>query len=97
MEKIIASHPYFKVERVLSKCTQQIVKHEHVMQLYHTKISTVHRDFYITDVHDLSFRKLGKQEGILYLHTNQGVFSYVMEDDPRLFIQAFKKLINKTC
>ncbi|RXZ78925.1 hypothetical protein EBB07_25225 [Paenibacillaceae bacterium] len=94
METIIASHPYFKVERKLCDSTQQIIVHDHVIQLYSTKISTFHREFLVSNVYDMSFRKMGAEDGILYLHTHQGVYPYTVKDNPVLFINAFKELIS---
>jgi len=92
MVKVIACHPYFKIERVLSAREQNIVVHERMIRLYPTKITTFHREFLISNVHDVSFRKLGGDEGILYLHTNQGVYPYTVKEDPALFIQAYKEV-----
>lgn len=39
----------------------------------------------------MSYRTFSDGEGFFYLHTRKGVFSYMIRDDPSLFIQAFKE------
>ncbi|MBJ6360005.1 hypothetical protein ACFOQM_01540 [Paenibacillus sp. GCM10012307] len=90
----IASHPYVKIERGVTSNPQDMIVHQRVIELYETKITTCHREFSIGEVHDMSYRKLGKEGGFLYLHTNQGVFPYTVKDNPIALIQAFKQLID---
>ncbi|MGZ9584368.1 hypothetical protein [Paenibacillus marinisediminis] len=90
--KWIAEQPYYKVERVMSSVEQKTVVYERTMYLYQDKLVTQHREFDIQNIFDISYRKLGADEGILYLHTKQGVFTYSLKADPSLFIKEYKGL-----
>ncbi len=63
------------------------------MYLYKERIVTKYHEFRIEEVFDLSYKVIGGNEGFLYLHTSQGVFSYMVSADPQAFIEAYKKLV----
>jgi hypothetical protein len=92
MHDPIATHPYYKIDREISHSGQQVVNHDRIMYLYLTKVMTEYREFLIEDVYDMSYRRIGEEEGILYLHTKQGLFPYNVRTDPTGFIKEFKKL-----
>ncbi|ALS28151.1 hypothetical protein IJ21_27550 [Paenibacillus sp. 32O-W] len=89
----LAAQPYYKVQREVSGLEQKTVVHDRTMYLYPDKIATERRQFPIGDVFDMSYRKMGGEGGMLYFHTKQGVYSYMVKDDPRNFIGAFKELV----
>ncbi|MEI7026197.1 hypothetical protein [Paenibacillus sp. y28] len=84
----IAELPYFKVERRISGKSQQTL----VLERLKDKIVTCRREFPVRDVLDISYRKLGGEEGIVYLHTQQGVFPYTVNKEPHKLIDEYKKL-----
>lgn len=88
----IAKQPYYKVQREVSGTEQKTVVHDRLMYLYGDHIVTRYRKFPIHEVYDMSYRKLGDEGGVLYLHTKQGVYSYTVKADPGTFINAFKEL-----
>ncbi|MBP1155747.1 MULTISPECIES: hypothetical protein [unclassified Paenibacillus] len=88
----IAKQPYYKVQREVSSTEQKTVVHDRWLYLYEDKIVTGYRRFPIDEVFDMSYRRLGSEEGVLYLHTKQGVYSYTVKADPGTFIEAFKEL-----
>lgn len=90
----IAVQPYYKVEREVTGIEQKTVVHDRFMYLYEYKIVTGFREFPIDHVFDISYRQMGGEGGLLYLHTKQGVYSYTVNADPRKFMDAVKKLIN---
>ncbi|MCE7793653.1 hypothetical protein K8O68_14605 [Salipaludibacillus sp. CUR1] len=90
--KLIATQPYFKVQREVNSIEQKNVEDDRTLYLYEDKLMTKHREFPADKIFDMSFRKLPKGEGILFIHTSQGVFSYTVKKDPEEFIQAFKSL-----
>lgn len=85
--------PYYKVEREMTGFEQRTIIQDRLMYLYKEKIVTKYREFPIIEVFDLSYRSMGGDEGLLYLHTRQGVFSYTVSTDPNAFIQAYKNLV----
>lgn len=87
----IAVQPYYKIIREVSSLRQRDVKDHREIRLYEQKITTKHRQFKLEDVHDMSFRPIGKEGGLFYLHTIKGVFSYHVEKSPKQFITIFKQ------
>lgn len=92
---VIAIQPYFKVERVVTADNQETVVHERSLCLYSTRIVSAYREFPIEEVFDISFRDLGQGQAVLYLHTKQGVFPYMIESVAEKFISEVKQLIHK--
>lgn len=48
--------------------------------------------FELCEIYDMSFRKLTNELGILYLHTNKGLFPFKVKEEPLRFIDEFKKM-----
>lgn len=88
---LIAEQPYVKVQREVSSIEQRDVEYERVIYMYNEKIVTQHREFSIENVLDMSYRVVGKTGGLLYLHTNKGVYAYTVKSSPQQFIDAFKE------
>ncbi|WP_391559614.1 hypothetical protein [Robertmurraya sp.] len=91
---MIMTQQYFTVTRKIVDGTQVVLHEEQLLKMYEDKITTSASTFSFSDVHDISFRKLTKELGILYLHTNQGLFPYKVREEPRFFIETFYKLKN---
>ena len=90
---VIAKQPYIKMIRKVSSVKQIDIEHERYIQLFPDKIMTEHREFLLPDVFDLSFRKIGEEGGILFIHTNHSVYSYTVKSSPEAFIQTCKMYI----
>ncbi|EHB67014.1 MULTISPECIES: hypothetical protein [Paenibacillus] len=88
----IAVQPYYKINRVVDGIEQRTEEQRRKMYLYEDRIVTKYRVFPLGQVFDLSYRTIGGEGGFLYLHTQQGVYSYTVKEDPRTFIEAFKQL-----
>ncbi|MBP1949402.1 hypothetical protein [Virgibacillus litoralis] len=88
---LIAEQPYYKVQREVSSIDQRDVEYERTIYMYNDKIVTQHREFSIENVLDMSYRVIGQKGGLLYLHTNKGVYSYTVKSSPQQFIDAFKE------
>ncbi|MFC2949105.1 hypothetical protein [Virgibacillus sediminis] len=88
--ELIAEQPYFKVERQVNSLEQIDVEDPRTLYLYEDKVVTKHREFPIEDVLDMSYRFIGGQGGLLYLHTAKGVFSYNVKTSPEEFVQAYR-------
>ncbi|MFS0724756.1 hypothetical protein [Paenibacillus sp. 1P07SE] len=95
MEPVIATLPYYKVEREVDKLSIDTVVYEHEMQLCASSLRTAHKEIPIAHLYDISYRRMCGQDGMLYLHTNQGIVSFTVQVDPCDFIEAFQKLAGK--
>lgn len=85
---------YFTVTRKIVDGSQLVLHEEKYLRLYEDKITSCVSTFSFSDVHDISYRKMTKELGILYLHTNQGLFPFKVREEPFCFIKAFYKLKN---
>ncbi|WP_188456296.1 hypothetical protein [Virgibacillus oceani] len=89
---LIAEQPYFKVERQVNSIEQKDIEHARTLYLYHDKIVTKYREFPIQDVLDITYRSVGDDGGLLYLHTSSGLYTYTVKSSPKKFIEAFKEI-----
>lgn len=85
--KVIASHPYIVIQRKIEWNEQKYIETHHQLRLFEDRILSTANEFRLDHVYDVSFRT-----SFLYLHTNQGVFSYNIKEEPIQFISAFKAL-----
>lgn len=92
-DHIISAIPYITVNRTIEWNEQKYIKTEHNILLYEDKISTSSHQFNHETVFDISYRAFSEPFGILYLHTNQGVFAYEVNTDPYSFMEKVKHFI----
>ncbi|WP_077617174.1 hypothetical protein [Bacillus sinesaloumensis] len=85
--QIIASQPYIVIQRKIEWNEQKYIETHHQLRLFEDRILSSVNEFHLDSVLDVSFRS-----SFLYLHTNQGVFSYNIKEEPLDFINAFKEL-----
>ncbi|TRZ36060.1 hypothetical protein CEQ21_10705 [Niallia circulans] len=65
-----------EIKQSLILCSDRIMAEENVFQL--------------EIVYDISVKKTNNLYQMLYLHTNKGVFSFIIKDDPAEFIRNVK-------
>ncbi|NGZ76762.1 hypothetical protein [Saccharibacillus alkalitolerans] len=90
--KWVASQPYYQVQREVREGQQRRSVSDRQIDLYHDRVTTHSREFPLGHVFDMSYRRMSGEIGMLYLHTNLGVFSYTVNTDPRPFIDRFKAM-----
>ncbi|EDL65802.1 hypothetical protein BSG1_16140 [Bacillus sp. SG-1] len=95
MKHLITSHPYYVVTRKIEDHIQSSEETEHELRMYTERIDCSTKTFLMKNVFDVSYKSLNPEQGFLYLHTNQGVHSFHVKQDPRPFIQAYKELNSK--
>lgn len=88
--KLIAQHPYVKIERKIMNFEQTEIEHSRMISLYEGKVVTEYREFPIHLVTDFSYKVIANQGGILYLHTLGGLYTYQVKSSPEAFIAAYK-------
>lgn len=93
--RLLAEQQYVKVIREVDSITQINTEQERTMYLYEDRVVTKYREFSIENIIDMSYRFIGTRGGLLYLHTDSGVFSYVVKASPEVFVQAFKDYKSK--
>ncbi|MCM3129149.1 MULTISPECIES: hypothetical protein [unclassified Paenibacillus] len=92
MERL-ATQAYYKMLRKIEGIHMETIADERELILYSDKIVTKYREFPLEKVFDLSYKKVGEMDGLLYLHTQQGVYPYTVKENPEAFIQAVKERI----
>lgn len=91
---LIISHPFIEMVRKIGRTGQQTIEEEYVIELYEDEIRTGYQRFALKDVFDVSYRFTSALYGFLYLHTNRGVITFMIKEDPRTFVEEYKKLPN---
>ncbi|MEN1968628.1 hypothetical protein WMZ97_11215 [Lentibacillus sp. N15] len=86
----IATQMYEIVERVVTGLEKKEYKRVESMHLYQDRIVTAKYDFPLHEILDISYRKMGDQGGLLYLHTNSGLYSYLVASSPMEFIRVYR-------
>ncbi|MDZ5473777.1 hypothetical protein SM124_18830 [Bacillus sp. 31A1R] len=90
--EIILSQPYIKVIRSIEDNQQKSIEVEDYLHLYADQIITDSNVFLLREVHDISYKIFSNSSGFLYLHTNKGVYSFIVYKEPYEFIDMFKEL-----
>jgi hypothetical protein len=87
---LIAKQLYVKIIREVDGLMQKDVEEQRCLYLYTDRIVTIHREFPLGEVLDISYKEIAGRGGLLYLHTLSGVFPYIVKEDPHAFIRSFK-------
>ncbi len=90
--EILATQPYIKVTREIEFNQQCYREEEQELVLYENVVVSNSHTFSLPDIFDVSYKKLSEHDGFLYLHTNQGLFSFYTKKNPSSFIKEYKKL-----
>lgn len=91
MSRLLAEQSYVKIIRTVDRITQTNTEEVRTMSLYEDRLVTKHREFDIHSINDMSYRFIGAQGGLLYVHTSKGVFSYMVKSSPEKFVHIFKE------
>lgn len=89
----LAAQPYSKIIREVTSTEQKDTEEKRTLYLYPDKVISKHREFPIEDVIDMSYRSFGERNGLLYVHTRSGLFTYIVSTSTVAFIQAYKELV----
>lgn len=82
---------YTEVERKIDLYYQmQKITTHHELTVSHQTVTSAKAEFTLSQVLDISYKPFSSEAGILYLHTNQGVFPFNIHSNPQTFINAFR-------
>jgi len=62
----------------------------HELTVTPQSVTTEIAEFTLNEVLDVSYKPFSSEAGILYLHTNQGVFPFNIHSNPEVFIETFR-------
>lgn len=85
---------YFEVSRQIDFYLKQ--KHdeqEKLLIISDQGLACARRSFTWKQLHDVSYKPFSSGEGLLYLHTYQGMFSYRIKDNPFEFLDYVRDCI----
>ncbi|MDX1807599.1 MAG: hypothetical protein R3267_11295 [Paenisporosarcina sp.] len=82
---------YTLVERKIDYFYQlQKISTQHDLVVTRHEVITATNSFGLHQVLDVSYKPFSSEAGILYLHTNQGVFPFHIHTNPTNFIDTFR-------
>jgi len=82
---------YTEVERKIDFYYQmQKIATHHELTVTPKAVTTAKNEFTVNQVLDVSYKPFSSEAGILYLHTNQGVFPFNIHSNPQSFIDTFR-------
>lgn len=82
---------YTEVERSIDFFYQmQKITMHHELTVTPVVVTTARAKFMLNQVLDVSYKPFSSESGILYLHTNQGVFPFNIHSNPQTFIDTFR-------
>ncbi|MCA1066012.1 hypothetical protein QTG56_10355 [Rossellomorea sp. AcN35-11] len=90
--KLICSQPVMKTERRIEDNQQFTVETEEHLHLYGDRIETPTKSFTIKDVLDVTSKPLSAYYTFLYLHTIEGVWTFIVKSSPAHFITQYHKV-----
>jgi hypothetical protein len=90
--ELICSQAYMKKERMIEDNQQFTVETEEFLYLYRDKIVTPKRSFSLHQVMDVTKKHLSARYIFLYLHTIEGVLTFVVKSSPDHFIFHYRKI-----
>lgn len=86
---------YYEVRRHIDfYFVQQSVESEKFLHGTDEGIRCAVRQFSWKQLHDISYKPFSSGEGLLYLHTHQGMFSYRVKDNPTTFLRFAEERIS---
>lgn len=84
---------YIEIEREIDFYYQmQQIEKQFELRIDLKGITSAQHQFALQHVYDVSHKPFSFGGGFLYLHTNQGVFTFKIEENPAPFIHTFKLL-----
>ncbi|KAB7672511.1 hypothetical protein [Bacillus sp. B1-b2] len=85
---------YYVITRTIDYSGQLSTEIEKTLILQDDKISSAEKTFPLDTIYDISYKQSINTYKILYLHTNHGVYSFVIKDDPEEWIELIKEKLN---
>ncbi|MGN7386959.1 hypothetical protein [Sporosarcina sp. SAFN-015] len=92
MKESISSLNYFIIERSIDWFEQKHRQMDRKLFLYEESITSSDNTFSLEHVHDVSYRPFSNGTGLFYLHTNRGVYTFGVNENPNEFIKSYKRL-----
>lgn len=92
-EKVLSTIEYTVVERSIQNFQQYKEDVQYILSVSPTEVTSYTHKFQLHALLDVSYKPFTNGQGFLYLHTNQGVFSFLVSTNPESFMQVCRKLV----
>lgn len=89
----VSTISYSRTEKYIENFEQKNRRHNYTLSLFYYKIETETHTFELKQIMDISYKPFSGDNGLLYLHTDQGVYTFLIETNPKIFINAVKDLL----
>ncbi|ADC50411.1 MULTISPECIES: hypothetical protein [Alkalihalophilus] len=95
MKKALATQRCIEISQEIGWTEKRIVETSYDMFLFEDKLTVKDDHYPIQSIFDISYRKKPEKDamGFLYLHTNRGVRTYYIKEEPIALINAYRQLI----
>lgn len=93
-QNILCTIRYTIVHRSIQDFVQKQIPYNYTLELTEIAIISNQRTFKLNRLFDISYKPFTNGQGFLYLHTDEGLFSFVISSDPTQFIQTCRSLIS---
>ncbi|MBA2174616.1 hypothetical protein H0266_06795 [Halobacillus locisalis] len=87
---MIYSQPVIHKKRVIENNRQYYLEEHLSLDLYDDQVLTPTESIDLRDLHDVSYKSFSGDQGLLYLHTNKGVRTFLVQHSPIKWIEAVK-------
>lgn len=94
-EEPLQTIQYTVVHRFIHNFVQQHEKYNHTLMVTATSVIFHTKHLQLDKLMDVSYKPFTNGQGFLYLHTDEGVFAFLISVDPTDFIEACRALIVK--
>ncbi|TGB05344.1 hypothetical protein [Halobacillus salinus] len=83
---MISSQPIIQKKRTIENNRQHYIEEHLSLQLYEHIVRTPSEDIPLQNLFDVSHRTLSGDQGFLYLHTNSGVRTFLVNQSPEEWV-----------
>lgn len=91
---LLATQQCIEISQEIGWTEKRTIETTYEMKLFNDYLLVKKEKFPVTSIFDISFRKKSQTNdiGFLYLHTNSGVRTYFIKEEPFSLIEAYEKL-----
>jgi hypothetical protein len=88
---LLCSQPIVWKTRTIQNNQQFYIEEQSSIDLYQNEVVTPFETISIENIFDVSFKEFSNTSGLLYLHTNRGVKTYMVKESPSTWMETFHK------
>lgn len=90
---MLEKQAYYKVHQEIRDFKKRVTTEARELKLFRTHLESKHRRFNLSQINDISVRRIGDAASIL-LHTTSGIYMYPVKEVNENFINCVKEKIS---